>query len=180
MDKANNTNGQANRYEPYRVKKEHKEFMVMMLARFEKPAIIARMLNDPAIADEYGFDLVLLNPSTVWKHCKKFKPELIEAVRAEWLSSIVDIPIAHKKWRLEQLLRIYYTTFDPKDRIAALKQAANEIGENFDKLADALKQSGDNHYHLHVNDDDRKQHKSNLESIFATIDKRRRFVVSDN
>ncbi|MGD8786558.1 MAG: hypothetical protein PVJ60_03970 [Phycisphaerales bacterium] len=55
---------------------------------------------------------------------------------------IVKTPIADKIFRLRKLQNIFDQTREHKIKLMALREARNEIGEEFDKLAEAIANSG--------------------------------------
>jgi len=155
----------------------HKRFILMMLGRFVHPTEMSRLLKDEDVAEEYGFKPVGLDRATIWKCTRKFTDEEIAASRACYLESLEDIPVASKKYRLDQLQQIIDDEKATlKVKISALAQVYKEIGEDVDKMADALRRGGGQHY-VFVGGSDDKQDRQ-LAAIFGRVP--RRFAVSDN
>lgn len=68
----------------------------------------------------------------------------IRKAREEFNSQIIHIPMASKRWRLTEILNMYKKT-KPKDKFFRAKLLAlgrAEMGESFDKLANAIRDSG--------------------------------------
>ena len=58
------------------------------------------------IKSEFGKDLTLKNVWAYANQTKKWKP-MIERLRQEWALGVMDIPLAHKRGRLEELVKLY-------------------------------------------------------------------------
>jgi len=75
-------------------------------------------------------------------HYKKKYPEKVTAAREEYGRDLLRFPIANKVWRLEKLQKIFNEATDYKTILKALAQARIEIGEDVEKLSEAIRNSG--------------------------------------
>jgi len=117
-----------------------KAFAIRCLAQFDT---LTETTNK--IYQEFGIKVTV---PAIYKLRNKYKAT-IQKVRDKFCENVLAIPIANRTWRLKQLNRIYKYAYS-KDkvneqtiRLQALRQAESEMGENFAKLADAVKGSGD-------------------------------------
>ena len=116
--------------------------------------VIAQRLEDTAFAEKYGFNPVKIHDSRISQILnKETDPKEIKAYQQEWLSDFDDTPFAHKKPRVQELIKLYneaetanFATgktsgeYQRKTiQMGLLRQIKDEIGEDIDKLADALK-----------------------------------------
>lgn len=169
-----------------KVMEAHRRFILQQVASFVTcRAEIARRLADPGYAERYGFRPVNVTPQLVTKKIAKFTDKQILEERQRYLVDFTDIPLAHKKERVKELVAIYKELGEIKAknvlmaRAKILETIKAEIGEDIEKLADAIKESGDsNSLHIHYGDAE-FQRKSSA-SILGNIAERRRFTVSDN
>ena len=70
-------------------------------AEFKTPTQIKKLIHDT-----WGKDLTIKNVWAYANQSKKWKP-MIERLRQEWALGVMDIPLAHKRGRLEELVRLY-------------------------------------------------------------------------
>lgn len=123
----------------------HKAFVLLMFARGFSAAEIARLISDPEAAQKYNFMPRSVHFTNIYNLTKKFDPEEVRAVRLRYLADMTDIRLASKKERIHELSKIALSIspfITATDRINALKAIKAEIGEDIDKLSEALKQSG--------------------------------------
>lgn len=84
-----------------------------MLARFNTQSEIKKRVK------EWGIEI---NEQAVdyYRHCNKWK-QIIEKMRGEYLSEILEVPIAHKRVRLERLDALYKSAVE-KDQLNVAKE----------------------------------------------------------
>lgn len=140
---------------------QHRQFIVQQRARFVMSnTVIADQLEDKAFAEEHGFPPVKIHNSRISQILnQETDPKEIQAIRQSWLADFDDTPFAHKKNRVLELIKLYdeaedddYSTIGKGGAVVnsgehvrktiktnILKQIKDEIGEDIDKLAEALK-----------------------------------------
>lgn len=145
-----------------KLEKAHERFILNRIARFiEKPSHIQELLADQDTGDRYGFEPVEITAAGVGAAIKRIKErqsvELSEA-RAEFMIDYSDCPLAHKKIRILELEQMYhkiasekckktgevfgYRTVQQEQR-AILKQIAEELDEDVETLAAAIRANKD-------------------------------------
>lgn len=80
-------------------------------AEFKTPRQIKNLVKE-----RFGIELT---DKTVWQYSrgnqmKKWKP-MIERLRQEWALGVMDIPLAHKRGRMEELTKLYEQAIRNKD-----------------------------------------------------------------
>lgn len=151
----------------------HKRFILMQVAAFEsRQRHLAAMLADEKVAGEYGFKPITVSHQRVRGIIAKIDPAELERTRAELYRDFSGIPLAHKRNRLMELQHMYddlvelsQAAASTEDRIAfhsrmqtILKHVRDEIGEDIDKLADALRAGGvHNHFNFVALDDEKRR-----------------------
>lgn len=79
---------------------EAKHRVCELFAQFNTPSQVQRV-----ILQEYG--VTISRPSLcVYPRQKKWRP-LVDRLRQEWATGIMDLPLAHKRGRMEELTRLY-------------------------------------------------------------------------
>lgn len=132
----------------------HKAFVLLAYARGFAATEISRMLSDPETALRFDFMPRSVHFTTIYQMAKKFDPEELKMVRLRYLADLTDIRLASKKERVHELSKIVLSIspfITAADRINALKAIKAEIGEDVDKITEALKQSGTVVYNSVVN-----------------------------
>ena len=142
----------------------HHRFILNQLASFVfKQQTILDRLKDPDIAEQFGFEPVeITQPRLSQIINKEVDKSELDALRQKWLNDFDDVPLAHKKARVLELVKLYeetdtddYSSYSAKNaeiqtnsgdrdrkmiKAQILKQIKDEIGEDIDKLANALGQ----------------------------------------
>lgn len=104
--------------------------ILFWIATFVKPTQITKL------AQEEGFSISL---TTVWhyiKHENYQKP--IARIREKWGNDILNIELAHKRRRLEELSKIYENTYasrEFKTSLSALYQIQHEVEKDLANLS---------------------------------------------
>ena len=144
----------------------HRTFIASQVAEFtDSPAKIKAMLNDPAKGEEYGFEPVDINEMYLGRlinHNEEIK-DLVVTFQVKYLIDFSRIPLAHKKQRVLELVKLYdkidkmqtkdgnplseSVRFDKKRMILA--QIAGETDETVGRLADAIAKNADASMSLH-------------------------------
>jgi len=89
---------------------------------------------------------VTLTGGTISFHAKRNVEEITDR-QINWVKQdILQYPISHKEYRLRELQKIYNGAKTKKEAVAALRAAKAEIGEDIEKIADALRVSGGDNY----------------------------------
>lgn len=147
----------------HKITPRHRQFLLLKVAAFEsRQRQLAEMLGDEQVASEYGFKPIHISHQRVRKAISKLDPVEIERKRAELYNDFSGIPLAHKRNRLIELQKMYDELEDLRnscDNTAGraayhsqmqtiLRQVRDEIGEDVDKLATALRAGG---VHQHFN-----------------------------
>lgn len=99
--------------------------------------------------DQFGHDI---SDSTL-SYLKKNNPDVIADKMQEIAGVIVKtIPIAVKGFRLNEIWKAYGKAKGIKEKLMCLRSAQSETNDVGDKIADAIKNSGDKHYHFNFGD----------------------------
>ena len=131
------------RWNRIKLNQAHRTFIMVCVARHYRPREIWKMLKDKQVADEHHFDPIDMNPSSIWKQIKKIDPADIEKQREIYYMTLSDIRLASKKERVLELVKIYNKpSVSLKDKAQILKQIREEVGEDFDKYLEAVKNQG--------------------------------------
>lgn len=132
----------------------HKAFVLLMYARGFAATEISRMISEPETALRFDFMPRSVHFTTIYQMAKKFDPEELKMVRLRYLADLTDIRLASKKERVHELSKIALSIsphITAMDRISALKAIKAEIGEDIEKIAEALKSSGTTVFNSIVN-----------------------------
>jgi len=107
-----------------------------------KPGQLYDELTDENAYEKYGIIPVKqLSKNYFYKLLKSRIPATtIEVVKIEWCNNLLEVPLANKKRRLEELTKLFYKEEDTDKKRKLLKEIREEVGE--DKFLDALKESG--------------------------------------
>lgn len=162
-----------------------------MVAGFvDSPGKIKDLLRDDEYAARYGFNPVCVSHQAVGKAIKKLKTADVMAERVRFLDDFSDTPLAHRKKRVQELIKIFLDieldkNLKPREQyllqMKALRDIRAEIGEDFDKLVDAIRGSGDTHIvniYEGLPADEQEQKLRNLSQIAHRLGDR--FRVSGN
>lgn len=137
----------------------------------------------PIIKSEFGKDITI---QAVSYYNVKYRDKIDEMRLDYYQSEVFRQPIAHRGYRLKELQKIYDKAEDNKTAIAALRAACAEMGENYDKIADALRNrsTGDTHIHFYdikhiesLPDHELERIARNNQAVLNRLDSR---VVSNN
>ncbi len=181
-----------------KLKEPHLTFLRHQLSRLQiKPTELAERLNNPVYAEEHGFDLVKISYQAVQRYIKSIPKMEMAQLQAVYLTDFSDTPLANKKIRIIELIKIYLDiengkmtrTIKAKDgtdkeidltpaakaafKMSVLKQIHDEAGEDVDKMAEALRGISVSHQYNIFNLDgsgngaDRQKLDRNLETIFG-------------
>ena len=140
-----------------RLNAKHNLYILQQVANFrESRKEITAELADPEVAAQYGFEPIVITHQRVSQIILKLDPDKLREKRHEYLTDFSTVPLAHKKMRVMELISQYdkLELKDPKEgtntvqnnlaeivrlRLAVLKQIKDEIGEDLDKLMEALR-----------------------------------------
>ena len=152
-----------------KIQESHKRYIASCAAAFiVRPAEIARRLGTQKYADECGFEPVKVSKQHVGVLLHKIPKRTLDNLRRSYLADFTNTPLAHKKYRIEELSRLYHQVDsltqlrvgyakDPSDKegkanissvstvvkldrkLAILKMIKDEVGEDIDKMAAALR-----------------------------------------
>lgn len=104
---------------------------------------IARLMADSEWMEQFELPIRRIARSTVDNRISQFTPEEKAKARAAYYSTFDDVPLAHKKNRILMLQKIAFCkSTDNETRIQVLKAIRDEIGEDTEKMADAMRSSG--------------------------------------
>lgn len=140
---------------------DHRRFILQQVAAFERsPSLITRRLASAKWGEDFNFTPVQMSTSRVHAVMQRLDPELIKAARLDYLDNFDRIPLAFKKERILYLVDLLKKTkklktndmfgnkIDASDvtkidrQMALIRQIKDEVGEDADKLADAIARSG--------------------------------------
>lgn len=123
---------------------KHKTFIVKQLACFEMPSDVIKMFNE-----EFGLELnasqvAFYNPENrqadrlaeKWRH-------LFYSTREKFIEEVIDIPIAHKSYRLnflQKTLELAWKRGNTVEVRATIEQAAKECGGMYDAIKAKLEE----------------------------------------
>jgi hypothetical protein len=141
---------------PNKLSQTHRKFIVWTCATETwSPTEICRRLRDDEVAKEHGFNPVIVTTSAIFhltkgggRRCLK---DQIVALQLQLATDFSTLPLAQKYGRVATLTRLIKlavgdqaTTDTQKIRLiqGLLRQIKEEIGEDMDKLAEALAASG--------------------------------------
>src|SRR5262245_6980786 len=85
---------------PRRFTEDQQHQICQWYAEFMTPEQIRRRVKE-----EWG---IVVGPRTIWEYAhatKKWQP-MIERLRQQWVLGVMDIPLAHKRARLEKLVTL--------------------------------------------------------------------------
>jgi len=155
------------------------------MAAFNNSSTTIRdMLRDDDTATRFGFSPVIVSQQAVSKKMSKFTPDEINEERKRFLEDFTDTPLAFKKVRVKELCDIYKKLVnDPiaygkgvvKARLQVLRDIKAEIGEDIEKLADALRHNGDQHLTFNfgaLSDDERDRIRREVDSLWSPASNR--------
>ena len=137
----------------HKIEPPHQKFIIDQCAHYCRSSKkIAKMLGDPEVAAENGFEPITISQPAVWIHIKNVSNVEIEKARADYLADWSDLPLAHKKPRVIELVKMFealdnadYNAKKPltdlgkdREKRKILNQIKEEIGEDLNKLAEAM------------------------------------------
>ena len=144
-----------------RVNEKHKAFLLNQVARFEGSAAeLARRLNDPVLGKLHGFEPIRVAKTTVQRHVAKITKAELSKERTKFLMTFENTPLAHTKMRvlelaemieeLDELMKTLKADGAPVRELLAvyaqkqglLRDLRAEGGEDIDKMAKAIRESG--------------------------------------
>ncbi len=124
----------------------HKEYLIqqLALAPFEQKTQKCIIKEFKA---EFGFGLV----ESAITYFKKENADAIGKKIHEIAGVVIKtVPIAVKGFRLKAIWDIFTKAKDNKTKLMCLRSAHSETNDVGDKIADAIKGSGDKHYHFNL------------------------------
>jgi len=84
-------------------------FVINQLAKWTAQSRIYQMLTSPDAEELYGIETWEGSINSFWKRVKKIEPYEIEMARTEYLADFTDIPLAHKKERVLELIKLLHS-----------------------------------------------------------------------
>lgn len=121
----------------------HRKVAVDMTADGYSGHEIAAALASVESTVKYGLMPIYVTESTIRKAMARYGRDKIAARRAERMASLDDMPCTQKRVRIQMLWDIAQDSrTNAHTKVAALKGIKEEIGEDVDKLADAIKSGG--------------------------------------
>ena len=128
----------------------HKLVLLQRVAEFNLSQIrLSEMLADKESAEKYGYDPVVVTAQRVGQVIRAFPPELVAKERQKFLDDFGSLPLAHKKMRVIELSKLYSKTEITSEKQSILRDIKAEIGEDIEKLANAMRtRNGDNYYNI--------------------------------
>jgi hypothetical protein len=129
----------------HKLQEIHIDYLLTRLAEsFFDRATIGQILKD--FTEKFGFKISQANV-TYFKTTRK--EQISKRMREVAEKIIQDIPIAQRGFRLKAIWDIYFRAKDPRLMLQALRDAHSETNDVGDKIADAIKTSGQQtHYHF--------------------------------
>ncbi len=91
------------------------------------------------LKEETGIEIT---EQAVWYHRKNNRDEIASRIDKFAADLVKDCPITKKDFRLYQIQEAFLKATDVKTRLACIREARHEIDAHGDKIADAIKQSG--------------------------------------
>ena len=104
---------------------------------------IVKLMGDADWMIQFDLPSRHVDKTSIQNRISQFTPKEISTARAAYYSTFDDVPLAHKKNRILMLQKIAFRrSTDDETRIQVLKAIRDEIGEDTDKIADALRGAG--------------------------------------
>lgn len=97
-------------------------------------------LTDKDAFEKYGFEPAVLSVNYFYTYVKNIPPIDIETARVEWHANILEIPLANKKIRILELVKLFKRASSLTRKQSILRDLKAEAGE--DAWQEALKESG--------------------------------------
>lgn len=125
---------------PYKLNPVIRQFIYQMLGEYYS---LQQTAN--AVKKKFG---IQIGKTSIDRIQKEFPEEAVPAIREarnKFNATIIDLPMSSRNWRIREILDMYLKATKPKDRYLRTKLLAlgrAEIGENFDKIAEAIRNSG--------------------------------------
>jgi hypothetical protein len=119
-----------------RLKKEHKHFIIKNLAMYSTTAEVQQQVKENFGIEVSKQQISYYNPGTVQGNrelAQKLR-HLFDVTRDKFLEGAIEIPIAHKQYRLKQLQKLYEKHLHSDELVEArsvLEQAAKEMGNAY-------------------------------------------------
>ncbi len=125
---------------------------------------LAQMVDD--LKNATGVEVTEQNVSY---YRRQYQDQIAEKITEFSKELMKDCPITRKDYRLFAIQMEYERALDIKDRLACLREARNEIDAHGDKIADAIKQSG-NRVNIfdfgNISDEERERYKKQFGAYF--------------
>jgi len=124
-----------------RLSSDHVKYFIIR-RYLEKARIIDiyEELTDVDAKAKYGIaTLPNLSKTYFYKRVSRIDKEDVAVVRTKWMEEIVEVPIASKRYRLEQLNKLLLNDINVTEKVKVIRQAQLEVGE--EDWIDALKES---------------------------------------
>jgi hypothetical protein len=132
----------------------HINYLAGQYARFENNVTkLTANLQEPQIAEEYGFDVVEITRQAIQRLVKTDSfIDKVMTYQAAYLADFKDLALAHKKERAKELIKLYESidTLTKKDgeplavttrmdkKLMVLRDIRAEMGDDIKLIADAL------------------------------------------
>lgn len=156
---------------------KHHRFIKQQIASFQiNQTEITKMLSDPKIAADNEFNPITVTRQAVQIAISQYDKAELGQMRAVYLTDYGDIPLAFRKERIKELVRMYNKLANQRKtitlRAGLLRQIKDEVGEDIDKLAEALRgltvqHNQHNIFYFDGESDRKRQADSNLAAIFG-------------
>lgn len=105
--------------------------------------LLAQELTYPQVAEEIQNQFGIKLWPQALSYYKLNHTEEINRLRVEYYRDIAfTFPISHKGYRLKELMKLYRETDITNEKVSILRAVKAEIGEDIDKIADAISKSG--------------------------------------
>lgn len=138
-------------------------FVISQIAQWVKKSHIYKMITDSEAEEKYNIEIWTGTEPAFYRRVRKIEPFEIEIARREYLENFSDIPLAHKKERVIELIKMmnsipeWITILGKKgdgvevfnqsgidEKRKLLKEIRLEMGE--EAWQDAIKRSGTTKY----------------------------------
>ena len=136
------------------------DWLIEQVSAFKNNAAdLAEQLGDKDIATRNGFTPVKVTQQGVHAAIQRIPRDVLIEKRRAYMNSFIDVELAHSRARVEKLVAMIgevgsCDNLSPSGKLKLkaqfLNQIKDEIGEDVDKIADALGRSGSDHHHFYL------------------------------
>lgn len=129
----------------HKLNKAQVEYLMQRIVAAIFDRTVQRVIVDD-FRQKFGFKI----NATLITYLKNKNREQISSKMREYAEQVIkDIPIAQRGFRLKAIWDVYFKARDPRIMLQALRDAHSETNDVGDKIADAIKNSGQQtHYHF--------------------------------